>query len=101
MTHIGQEFTLTLVGDLSLRPRLGVLLDRLAKIVYHPVDGRLERIHLAGRFDRDEASKVTVGGGRRDLGESAYLGREVGGHDVDIGPEVSALLRLAWQEKLT
>ncbi|KAI3479879.1 hypothetical protein L1887_58027 [Cichorium endivia] len=82
--HVGEELGLGAVGELGGLPGGGVLLDTVAETVDHLVDLGLERVHLAGRLDGDEAGKVAVGGGGGDLGKGTHLRGEVVGHDVDV-----------------
>src|SRR2546427_3514845 len=58
------------------------------QLVDHRVDGVLELENLPLAFDRDLLGDVAVGDRSGDLGDVAYLAREVAGHGVDVVGEV-------------
>ena len=84
--HIRQELRLRAVRELSRLTRRRVLLDRLAQVVHHLVDLRLERVHFARGLNGDEAREVAVHGRCRDLSETSDLRRQVASHGVDGVP---------------
>ena len=58
------------------------------ELVHHRVDGVLQLENLALDVDRDLARQVAARDGRRDFGDVADLGRQVGGEQVDVVGQV-------------
>lgn len=59
-----------------------ILLDGIPQIEDHRVDLSLEGVHFSASLDRDEPSKVTIGGCGTNLGEASHLRGKITGHGV-------------------
>ncbi len=70
------------------------------QLVHHRVDGVLQLEDLAAGVDRDLARQVAARDGRRDLGDVADLGGQVGRHQVDGVGEVLPRAGHAWHLRL-
>src|SRR5207249_791703 len=58
------------------------------ELVDHGVDRVLELQDLAANVDRDLLRQIALGDSSRDVGDVPHLGREVGGHQVDVVGEI-------------
>src|SRR5207249_4965628 len=58
------------------------------QLVALQVDGFLQLEDLAANVDGDLLREVALGDGGRDVGDVAHLGRQVGGHQVDVVGEI-------------
>src|SRR5207249_3602749 len=84
--HLCLAAQLALGANLACHP--GDFRGERVELIHHGVDGILELQDLAANVNGDLLRQVAPGDGGRDVGDVAHLGREIGGHQVDVVGEI-------------